>query len=92
MRLEFVVTGQAQLNWSDAHGSTPMKKEVFAILEPDNPLMTQAIDALKRYHEAQAAGLPGVEVERLRLEAEGMFQAVSEFQFRMLGHRHDTLH
>lgn len=64
MRLEFVVTGQAQLNWSDAHGSTPMKKEVFAILEPGNSLMTQAIDALKRYHEAQAAGLPGAEVER----------------------------
>ncbi|MNJ47941.1 hypothetical protein D3C77_431190 [compost metagenome] len=32
------------------------------------------------------------EVERLRLEAEGLFQAVSEFQLRVLGHRHDTLH
>lgn len=69
-----------------------MKKEVFAILEPDNPLMTQAINALKRYHEAQAAGQPVEEVERLRLEAEALFQAVSEFQFRMLGQRNDTLH
>ncbi|RII76788.1 hypothetical protein [Pseudomonas monteilii] len=69
-----------------------MKKDIFAILEPDNQLMTQAINALKRYHEAQAAGMPGADVERLRLEAEGMFQAVSEFQFRMLGQRNDTLH
>jgi len=69
-----------------------MKKEIFAILEPGNPLMTKAISALKRYHEAQAAGLHAAEVERLRLEAEGLFQAVSEFQFRMLGHRKDTLH
>ncbi|MDD2133467.1 hypothetical protein [Pseudomonas kurunegalensis] len=69
-----------------------MKKDVFAILEPDNPLMAQAVNALKRYHQAQAAGLPVAEIERLRLEAEGMFQAVSEFQFRMLGQRNDTLH
>lgn len=69
-----------------------MKKEVFAILEPGNPLMTQAIDALKRYHEAQAAGLLPEEVERLKKETEQLFQAVSEFQFRMLGRRSDTLH
>ena len=70
----------------------PMKKEFFTILQPGNPLMSQAIDALKRYHEAQAAGKSAEEIERLRLEAEGLFQAVSEFQFRMLGYRHDTLH
>ncbi len=62
------------------------------ILEPDNPLMTQALDALKRYHEMQAAGQSAEDVERLRLEAEGLFEAVSEFQFRMLGCRTDTLH
>ncbi|MGH8379527.1 hypothetical protein [Pseudomonas sp.] len=48
-----------------------MKKEAFAILEPGSPLMTQAIDALRRYHEAQAAGQSVEEVERLRLKAEG---------------------
>lgn len=69
-----------------------MKNGVFAILEPDDPLMTQAIDALRRYHETQATGQSVEEVERLRLEAEKLFQAVSEFQFRMLGHWHDTLH
>ncbi|MBF8776306.1 MULTISPECIES: hypothetical protein [Pseudomonas putida group] len=69
-----------------------MKKEAFAILEPGNPLMTQALDAMKQYYEAKAAGHPAAEVERLRVEAEDLFRAVSEFQFRMLGNRNDTLH
>lgn len=47
--------------------------------------LTQALHALKRYHKAQAAGQSAEEVERLRLEAEDLFQAVSEFQLRMPG-------
>lgn len=69
-----------------------MKKDMFAILEPGNPLMTQALDAVKRYYEAQQAKLPDDEIERIRLEAEALFRAVNEFQQRMLGRRSDTLH
>lgn len=69
-----------------------MKKDMFAILEPGNPLMTQALDAIKRYYEAQQAKLPDDEIERIRLEAEALFRAVNEFQQRMLGRRSDTLH
>ncbi|ODB38140.1 hypothetical protein A9L43_20970 [Pseudomonas mosselii] len=69
-----------------------MNKHIFSILEPGNPLMTQALDAMKRYHEAQAAKASEVELERLRLEAESLFQAVSEFQQRVMGRRDDTLH
>lgn len=56
-----------------------MKKDMFAILEPGNPLMTQALDAMKRYYEAQQAKLPDDEIERIRLEAEALFRAVNEF-------------
>lgn len=69
-----------------------MNKNMFSILEPGNPLMTQALDAMKRYYEAQAAKASEVELERLRLEAENLFQAVYEFQQRVLGRRDDTLH
>lgn len=69
-----------------------MKKDMFAILESGNPLMTQALDAMKRYYEAQQAKLPDDEIERIRLEAEALFRAVNEFQQRMLGRRSDTLH
>ena len=69
-----------------------MKKDMLAILEPGNPLMTQALDAMKRYYEAQQAKLPDDEIERIRLEAEALFRAVNEFQQRMLGRRSDTVH
>lgn len=49
---------------------------MFAIVEPGNPLMTQALDAMKRYYEAQQAKLPDDEIERIRLEAEALFRAV----------------
>lgn len=69
-----------------------MNKHIFSILEPGNPLMTQALDAMKRYHEAQAAKASEVELERLRLEADSLFQAVSEFRQRVMRHRDDTFH
>lgn len=69
-----------------------MKKEAFAILELGNPLMTSALDALKRYHEAVAADQPNGEVERLRLEAEALWKAISEYQLRVLGCPSATLH
>lgn len=48
------------------------------------PLVRQAVEALQRYHEAQGI-MPADEVERLRLEAEALFTAVSEYQRRALG-------
>ncbi|MBS7432466.1 hypothetical protein KHW15_10285 [Pseudomonas syringae] len=52
-----------------------------------DPLMTQAIDAMKRYHQAQEAGLPEAEVERLRLEAEHLFTTIGEYQLAALGYQ-----
>lgn len=68
-----------------------MNKDVFAILQPGEPLMTRALDALKRYHEAKESGLSAPEIEVLKLEAEALFQAVSEYQFRVLGCPSPTL-
>ncbi|MNJ78933.1 hypothetical protein D3C77_768110 [compost metagenome] len=47
--------------------------------------MQQAVDALRRYHEARDFLAPPEEVERLRLEAESLFEAVQEYQFGVLG-------
>lgn len=54
-------------------------------LYPDHPMYTDAVDALRQYHEAQAADRPADEVERLRLIAEAQFQAVNEYQLKALG-------
>lgn len=62
-----------------------MKKDLSKVLLPDHPMYTDAVDALKRYHQAQANGVTGVELERLRLMAEHQFQAVTDYQLRALG-------
>ena len=55
------------------------------------PLMQRAMEALRRYHEAQGVR-PVEEVERLRLEAEALFTAVGEYQRQALGGPKPQLH
>lgn len=54
--------------------------------------MQSAIDALKRYHEAVDAAAPEEEVERLKNEAESLFQAVSDYLLHATGGRVGVLH
>lgn len=61
------------------------QKDLSKVLLPDHPMYTDAVDALKRYHQAQANGVTGIELERLRLMAEHQFQAVTDYQLRALG-------
>jgi len=61
-----------------------MKPKQSEILMPDHAMYTDAVDALRRYHEAQRAGGHADEVERLRLIAESQFQAVSDYQLRVI--------
>ncbi|MFJ4445078.1 hypothetical protein ACIPZ8_23700 [Pseudomonas sp. NPDC089422] len=62
-----------------------MKKDLSMVLPPDHPMYTDAVDALRRYHQAQANGVTGANLERLRLLAEHRFQAVTDYQLRALG-------
>lgn len=55
-------------------------------------MYTDAVEAMKQYHEAQASGHPAEEIERLRLIAEAQFQAVNEYQLRALCSRPRTPH
>lgn len=48
-----------------------------------DPLVQQAADAMRKYHDAKDAGAPAEEVERLRLLAEAKFQALSDLQVRV---------
>ncbi|WP_010226162.1 hypothetical protein [Pseudomonas donghuensis] len=69
-----------------------MKKTLAGVIEAGEPLIRQAIDALRRYYAAQDAGQPEEVVERLRLEAESLYQAVTEYQLRSFGGPAHTLH
>lgn len=62
-----------------------MAKDLNSVLLPDHPMYLEAVEAMKRYHQAQAEGIRGAELERLRLLAEHQFQAVTDYQLRILG-------
>ncbi|MCP6697687.1 hypothetical protein D3C77_20000 [compost metagenome] len=69
-----------------------MKKTLAGVIEAGEPLIQQAIETQRQYHTAQDAGRPAEEVERLRLLAESLFQAVTEYQLRSLGGPARSLH
>lgn len=49
---------------------TMTRKNLSNVLMPDDPIYVEAVNALRRYHEAEAAGIKGAEMERLRLITE----------------------
>ncbi|MBC3410529.1 hypothetical protein HU720_04365 [Pseudomonas sp. SWRI51] len=55
------------------------------ILAPYHQAYSDAVEAMRQYHEALDTGAPVVEVERLRLIAESLFQAVTDYQMRAFG-------
>jgi hypothetical protein len=65
-------------------GETVDKKTFVGMVEAGEPLIQQAIDAMRDYHQAQERGAPPEEVERLRMLAESLFQVVSDYQLRVM--------
>lgn len=55
------------------------------------PLMQQALQALRNYNEAKGVK-PAEDVERRRLDAESLMAAVQEYQLRVLGGAVRPLH
>lgn len=68
-----------------------LETNLAELMEKGEPLMAQALAALRRYREAQGK-LPEKEVEHLRLEAEALFTAVNEYQQQALGGPAPRLH
>jgi hypothetical protein len=60
------------------------KRTFVGMVQAGESLIQQAVDALRAYHEAQDRGEPAEEVERLHLLAESLFQAVSDYQLRVI--------
>ncbi|QYX46929.1 hypothetical protein K3F43_19875 [Pseudomonas tussilaginis] len=61
-----------------------LEVDLEELMKAGEPLMAQAVAALRRYQEAQGE-LPAEKVESLRLEAEALFTAVNEYQRQALG-------
>ncbi|MGF6591064.1 hypothetical protein [Pseudomonas sp. 2835] len=69
-----------------------MKRTLAGMIEAGEPLIQQALDTLRCYHEAEAGGSSAEEIERLRLIAESLCQAETDYQLRSLGTPSGTLH
>lgn len=62
-----------------------MKRSLEKVLMPDAQQMLQAVEAMRLYHEAKDLGAPPEEVQRLKILAESLFQAVNDYQLQALG-------
>ncbi|WP_312387769.1 hypothetical protein [Pseudomonas sp.] len=69
-----------------------MKRTIDGLVEAGEPLILEAIAALRRYHEAQDGNEPPVQVERLRLIAESAYQAVTDYQLYAFDRKPLTRH
>lgn len=69
-----------------------MKRDVTKVLLPDHQAFSDAMEALKRYQEAQDFGAPPEEIERLKSLAESLFQAINDYQLRGLSGPSFTTH
>lgn len=67
------------------------KRTFIGIVEAGEPLIQQAIDAMREYHQAQDSGAPPEEVERLRLLADSLYQAVIDYQLIQAGRAPATI-
>ncbi|WP_409282801.1 hypothetical protein [Pseudomonas putida] len=76
----------------ETEGDATMLKDLNRVLLPDHPMYTDAVEAMKRYHQAQADGVSGAELERLRLIDEHRFQAVTDYQLHAFGGPPETSH
>lgn len=57
-----------------------MAHDVRRMIMPNDPIVVEAVEAMKRYHEALEADEPPAEIARLRLLAASSGAAVSVYQ------------
>lgn len=56
-----------------------MKLKGIIDISPEHPSYTAAAEAIQRYYDAQKAGRPPAELDRLRQEAELLIQTTTNF-------------
>ncbi|MFG0766857.1 hypothetical protein ACF8Q9_08290 [Pseudomonas sp. TYF_15] len=69
-----------------------MKRTLLGMAEAGEPLLKQALEAIRAYNEATAQGRPEAELERLRIEADHLFQTVVDYQLHNAGTLGESTH
>ncbi|MBV4542835.1 MULTISPECIES: hypothetical protein [Pseudomonas] len=69
-----------------------MKRTLLGMAEAGEPLLKQALEAMRAYNEAVAQGRSDAELERLRIEADHLFQTVVDYQLHKAGTLGESVH
>ncbi|HGM4966978.1 MULTISPECIES: hypothetical protein [Pseudomonas] len=60
--------------------------------EAGEPLLLQALQAIRAHQQAMDEGRPAEEVERLRLETDHLYQTVIDYQLHKAGTLGQSIH
>ncbi|WP_369987560.1 hypothetical protein [Pseudomonas xanthosomatis] len=69
-----------------------MKRTLLGMAEAGEPLLKQALEAIRAYNEAMAQGRSEAELERLRVEADHLYQTVIDYQLHKAGALGESVH
>lgn len=69
-----------------------MKRTLLGMAKAGEPLLQQALEAIRAHNDALANGLPAEEIERLRLEADHLYQTVIDYQLHSAGILGESVH
>ena len=69
-----------------------MKRTILGMTQAGEPLILEALEALRIYREAKNSGRPQEEIDRLQILAESLVQAVIDYQLLAVGSDSIKLH
>ncbi|WP_288440950.1 hypothetical protein [uncultured Pseudomonas sp.] len=69
-----------------------MKRTILGMAEAGEPLLQQALQAIRDHQRAVDEGHPADVVERLRIEADHLYQTVIDYQLHKAGTLGQSVH
>ncbi|MEN5302620.1 hypothetical protein [Pseudomonas sp. TWI628] len=69
-----------------------MKRTLLGMAEAGEPLLRQALEAIRAYNEAMAQGRPDADLERLRVAADHLYETVVDYQLHVAGTLGESVH
>ncbi|WP_413052167.1 hypothetical protein [Pseudomonas bubulae] len=69
-----------------------MKRTILGMTEAGEPLILEALEALRLYREAKNLGRPQEEIDQLKILADSLVQTVTDYQLLAAGADFITLH
>lgn len=71
---------------------TGLKRTLVGMTEAGEPLLRQALEAIRAYNDALERKRPAAEIERLRVEADHLYHTVIDYQVHKAGGLGESVH